>query len=435
MLSSRGSSGTLAQCWRSLVHWRGSGKAVALLALLLANLLVLAFWNASIEREQHGPNGTTTAGLSTVFARTAAACPPGALASTADCKCPDTVLQAIAQLEQLKSELRGGSTNVALQPAPPLPSLPAVADSASRPPLLLIGIPSFPRSSGADYLGRVLEALEAQMVSDASDPMYGQVAVWVMNNAPAGTAHPAFESAREKFAGREREFRFLANDHTLVDPRAGSNDAASPNVPNARVRKQTRDIVRLMQMASGASQYYMAMEDDFLLCANTLPMILHSLRKAAALRRHNLPGGDFVTLKFSYGFNGLLLRNNEDLQVFAQYLLAHQARRPPDHLNTEWSCAETAEARQHIQSRAHVTYRYNLFEHLGTVSSLRSEANAAYPACLHEMRTDVVFEVDAFDFARCDHDDFTPCAAQGDQGWVPPYGIDQEQLRKENKRP
>jgi hypothetical protein len=265
--------------------------------------------------------------------------------------------------------------------------------------------------------------------------MYGQVVVWVMNNAVVADghqAHPAFEAMRARYADRT-EFRFLTNDHTLTDP-PNALQHESANAPGSRVRKQTRDIVRLMQMAAGASQFYLAMEDDFLACANALPIVLHALRKAAALRAHALPGGDFITLKFGYGFNGLLLHNNADLVEFARYLLVHQARRPPDHLNTEWSCSEKAEAAAYVQGRAHVTYRYNLFDHLGTLSSLRSTANAAYPSCFHHMDNGVVFDVDAFDFAKCAHDDFTPCAPRDAKGWVPPYGVDHAQVERENRK-
>lgn len=138
----------------------------------------------------------------------------------------------------------------------------------------------------------------------------------------------------------------LVNEHTLQElPGASRHDQnGAADKPGVRVRKQTRDIARLMQLAAGQSRYYMAMEDDFLACPHALRMVEHALRKATATASSpNAPPPlhqAWITVKFSYGFNGLVLHNNEDLAHFAEYLLEHQGRRPPDHLNTEWSCSE-----------------------------------------------------------------------------------------------
>jgi len=68
------------------------------------------------------------------------------------------------------------------------------------------------------------------------------------------------------------------------------------------------------------------------------------------------------------------------------------------------------------------------------MSSLRSSLSVSFPRCLHEMNTGVVFEVDAFDFQRCPHDDVSPCLPAEHPAWRPPYGVDAKQVEMENKK-
>lgn len=79
--------------------------------------------------------------------------------------------------------------------------------------------------------------------------------------------------------------------------------------------------------------------------------------------------------------------------------------RPPDHIMTEWSAGESPESRAYKGGRPHMCFRYNLFQHQGKISSLRPENQGNYPGCYHEMNTEVVFPIDAFNFKQCDHDD------------------------------
>ena len=362
-----------------------SRPTVALLALLLLQLLLSALWIGSIQREQHEVGGhlrpTGPALTSSLNAASPAAAECVCPSSEVTQRCAQRIEQSIMQLEQLKSEMHRTPITiaaplpaVAIPPPPPLPTITpppslsaaVVANGSSGPalPLLLIAIPSMPRA--ADYLTGVLRALERQLspLSSGSDsggwgdPMAGQVVVWVMNNAPPGTAHEAFEANRARFKHRP-EFRFLTNDHALADPTPHAPDSGF-EAPNVRVRKQTRDIVALMRAAKSHSRFYMAMEDDFEACPNTIQIIEHLLRKASKLSEYTDDSADsqagavaatttataatatatttttamganreWITLKMGYGFNGLLLHNNRDLEEFGNYLLQHQARRPP----------------------------------------------------------------------------------------------------------
>ena len=71
--------------------------------------------------------------------------------------------------------------------------------------------------------------------------------------------------------------------------------------------------------------------------------------------------------------NGIIMRNsNGDLQAFANYLEQHQRRRPPDHLVVEWFAGEKPQSKRYRNDRQHMAFRYNLFDHLGKTSSLRT---------------------------------------------------------------
>ncbi len=323
MLSGRGggtSSSNLTRWLRTVPQCRMSRASILLLVLVALTLS----WTVTVWRTD-----PTSPRL-----HASLPCTP---VTGADCTCPTQVLQAIEQLERLKTEVHSSVITAPVTPAAPAPLVPATSGDSGKP-FLLIAIPSMPRA--ADYLTSVLDALDSQLVHEADDPMYGSIHVWVMNNAPVGTAHPVFDSNRARFEGRS-EFRFLTNDHSLTDPPGApqGEHSGTPDMPGARVRKQTRDIARLMQLAAGQSRYYLAMEDDFIVCPHALRIVEHSLRKASrgrlSLTAPPPPPSllqlqqDWITIKIGYGFNGLMLHNNQDLQQFATYLLQHQTRRPP----------------------------------------------------------------------------------------------------------
>lgn len=48
-----------------------------------------------------------------------------------------------------------------------------------------------------------------------------------------------------------------------------------------------------------------------------------------------------------------------------------------------------------------MAFRYNVFEHLGSVSTLRGKASPAYPTCFEELTIETLFEVSFFAVYRC----------------------------------
>jgi hypothetical protein len=197
----------------------------------------------------------------------------------------------------------------------------------------------------------------------------------------------------------------------------GGSDKGTNNKPGARVRQQSLDVVALLSHvlgevgrregtelgAAAIPELYMFMEDDFRLCPHALLFLQYAVEKAFR------QDAEWQMLRVSYGLNGALMRGR-DLAAFRAYLDEHHTRRPPDHLMVEWYAQETTQAREALKGRPHFTARYNLLEHLGHVSSLRTSKQVQHLAGCYDLMDDsVLFPVEAFDVEACANEDISPC--------------------------
>ena len=104
---------------------------------------------------------------------------------------------------------------------------------------------------------------------------------------------------------------------------------------------------------------------------------------------------------------------SNDVLSFARYLERHQARRPPDHLFTEWTAGEFRESAAYKRARRHFTTKTHLWDHKGTVSTLRTMLTGQYPGC-RKLISPQLFEVEFFD-SDCGHDELSPCLPGNDK--------------------
>ena len=144
------------------------------------------------------------------------------------------------------------------------------------------------------------------------------------------------------------------------------------------------------------SPLFMFMEDDFRTCEGALRGLRYLVQKTRTVYP------EWLGLRTSYGLNGVVVRS-EDLPGFRDYLLRHQARLPPDLLWTEWVEGTRADVRERTNARKLIVYRYNLFEHLGAVSTFSIRPRRpSWPGCYAPMSSAwSLTAVEKFDERRC----------------------------------
>ncbi|KAH9255765.1 hypothetical protein BASA81_006159 [Batrachochytrium salamandrivorans] len=277
------------------------------------------------------------------------------------------------------------------------PAMPMTTTTLS--PYILVIIPTVPRQ-GASYLSQTLAAIDAQIGSIPS------IRICVVHNVRGNTPHLAFRQERARRVGDVR-FDFIEQANLLAEPPNVGRDGES-NIPNALVQQQTRDIVNTLLVVSNkySPRYVVFQEDDFVWCQSALFSMAYIAARLEAQHRAN-----WLVARFSFGFNGFMLHGGADVRALAGYLHKHQTRRPPDHLLVEWFSGETNESLAYKQHRVHAAYKYNLFIHRGTISSLRSTGQPLYISCWRAIKPPIVFPVEAF-AANCGdnkQEDISPC--------------------------
>lgn len=351
---------------------------------------------------------------------------------------------------------------------------PAAGSNANDDPnpWLVIGIPTIVREENVEYLTETLNALISKLPSLPNDPLFDKIRIVVMNNEPG--KHESFslnrkrlensqwadyfdfidnvnrqtETKQEAFDTAKAYYRKFYDDHeeqklelnrkmnlsidkinetkpkaNIINDSNNDNNTVEiikkkkqserrrpqrrrPQRSNSRVQQQTRDVVDLLNYVYDVHKptYYLFMEDDFKLCSNGIEAIRYLIQRATYYNH------DWIAIRASFGLNGIFLHGN-DIQVVSNYLYKHQVRRPPDHLLTEWFAGETKEAAHYRRTRKHVGFRFNIFEHIGVVSSIRKKDHPInyYPSCWQPLLPPIVFDVEAFKIKDCPDNDIWPC--------------------------
>jgi hypothetical protein len=224
--------------------------------------------------------------------------------------------------------------------------------------------------------------------------------------------HKSFTEAKKKYENNNA-LQFVHMKSTFDLPLSNLQ-----KVPE-KVVAQTLDIVHFLRQVP-RSKYLLFMEDDFEFCSNLFLSIQHLIQKC----NHRFGVEGWNSIRMSYGLNGIIFPNDNDIvPSFASYLDEHSRRRPPDHLYTEFAAKETKQSKDILKERVIVGYRYNGFNHLGRVSTLREQPQWDFPGCWDELLVPTVFEVEAYNKIECPNDDITPCCKKG--SWP---GCDQPDL-------
>jgi len=294
-------------------------------------------------------------------------------------------------------------------------------ENSTGNPWLVIGIPTVPRRKGADYLSSALRRLVEHFPSVRTDPMFERIRVVVFNSKKS--SHGPFEENRIKYQSGpwKNYFDFVENTERVTKTPKQATDLQKkykkevlerggrpPSLPDGRVVQQTRDVVSLLEYVSDTyeSSYYMFMEDDFILCKNGLEAIHRVINRATQINNN------WLGIRASFGLNGIIVPGF-DLPELSEYLSVNQARRPPDHLLSEFLLGETPKAAEYKGSRVNVGFRYNILEHIGEVSTLRNKPfKTEFPGCWAALRSPVLFHGEEFKEEMCANDDIWPCKPQ-----------------------
>ncbi|KAK9919150.1 hypothetical protein WJX75_009727 [Coccomyxa subellipsoidea] len=207
------------------------------------------------------------------------------------------------------------------------------------------------------------------------------------------TGHP--EKVRQRLFEGQPKDHFMAkarvyvemfeNPGTLPDPAPDTeepNDLNNPtNRPGRQVRKQTCDLITLLETSLPMSHYYLFMEDDFRLCPNGVRIIHYLVAKLNAAPETR----QWLSVRLSYGMNGILLPNAH-LSSLSQYLRLHTARLPSDLLYIEWLQGKRVDTNDSTSGKIQYVYQKNIMDHLGTLSSfaIRPE-RLPFPGCFNSM--------------------------------------------------
>jgi len=272
---------------------------------------------------------------------------------------------------------------------------------------LFLGIPTVPRRNNMDYLSTTLNTLLDQLPSDPADPFRNKIKAVIMNNKPG--EHEVYTNAKRAHQSasdpKNMLLEFMDNPGLIPDPAPHLPDPDDLNNPTNRpgheVRKQTCDLITLMEMGANTSDYYMFMEDDFRVCPHFVRATHYVIDKA------NLQHPSWLAIRVSYGMNGIVMKS-ADLRLLSAYLRQHTARLPPDLLWQEW--VSDAHKNPQIRGRPLLVYKHNLLDHIGTVSSFAIRPNRPkWPGCYESMASVwSLSRMEQFD-RRCMHDDISPC--------------------------
>ena len=125
---------------------------------------------------------------------------------------------------------------------------------------------------------------------------------------------------------------------------------------------------------------------------------------AKATRYHH----NWIALRTSYGMNGIFLHDTTWLTSTSTCSSIRHVGHPTTWL---WS----GRWRDQGEWRAvtvNVAYRYNIYDHIGLYSTLRSQKQTSFPRCYEMLGEPTLFQVEAFSPKQCPKDDICTCQVQ-----------------------
>jgi len=260
---------------------------------------------------------------------------------------------------------------------------------------LLVAIPTVPRPRLLEreepYLLQSLSAWRKVLDGDLNFTIRIVVVSHEEDDETFAEAKRLYGTTFEFISHKEVQERSTGeNEECLASEDAGGLEIRRPVFKH--VQKQALDLARTMRIVSKRfpfDKYFVLIEDDFVPCED----FLSRMRDILDIKAPNY--GDWLSIRISYGFTGVVLRNGPDVLRVSDYIVRHRSRRPPDHLLVEFCAGETQEARDYKRTRPHLAFRYNLLEHIGKASTLRVRRDDSPKLdCLAPLGVPILFEVE-----------------------------------------
>lgn len=259
----------------------------------------------------------------------------------------------------------GGATNIQVD----------LVDDVSEERLwMAIVIPTVSRSGEENYLGRTMDSLKRE-IPFTDESFSGQIKVFVINHNKGEKVHARFD----EIEGSRLIKKISGNKH--VDSKVVHE-------------QQTKDIIySLNLMKKVNAKYVLLLEDDFEMCKNAFYAIEYVLRKSTKWNPN------WIALRVSYGMNGIIIKKNDIDTFIAMFSTKLNVGKPPDHLFYDF-CRSSG--------RDLMTYRNNLFFHIGKTSTFPNRQERYSPLCW-QTSFDWLQDFERFRNEDCPHEDISPC--------------------------
>lgn len=264
-----------------------------------------------------------------------------------------------------------------------------------------------------DYLTPTIEHLLDQLSTREGDSLSvpHQVQIWLLNHNVPRMVHKSFEALKQEYGSVKTNG---GGGEPLINFVSSNPSQRTIQDKQARIYQQTVDFLWSIKYLREQNERYPArytlfMEDDFTLCKNAMLAMEYFIRKASDYYP------DWVSLRVSYGLNGVIVKTSELDNIINYYESALKRYgpglpHPPDHMIYYYAREQLAAD----SKRKLVAYRSNLFSHIGDISSFTGRAARYNPNC-HQVLYDWLQDGERFRNEDCPLDDISPCTPPDDK--------------------
>ena len=259
--------------------------------------------------------------------------------------------------------------------------------------MLILTVPRLEiEGSRYHYLKSTLNGLYSQLGNTIFMPC-----VTVFNPNPIWRSELE-EAIPEQVRGWKR-FRILENQYR-------SDIFQSPSMSQKKKNQSNNffDMMKTFLNVSTLERNVVFMEDDFVMCEDVSSHFIHVLNKASDPEL-------FSGVRFSFGLNGVLVQRRDLPQMI--YMCEEYAFKdfPIDNLLEEFLNKKTKMGKDYFKNREFFTYRYQLMEHIGKISSVGNDRDQemmdlTFPHCYE---TQIYSQIMNQYKLYCAHSLFSPC--------------------------